>query len=313
MTKKRSSTSTAFFLLVIVIFFTKTSMHAQYFTKEGFGLKLSIIKNFGTHSESTGLNISGYYQLPYFQVNLSNQSTFSFYTLGKKKLFVQNKFSSGLVIFDKNLTTDYTQTQWDATRQQTAAKYSIGYAYIWYRDNRQTSQRSGAWGVQLNHFFVHFENDLFAGQGRDRFRTGQLEIDYFYREQYVLLGLQLWTGETRGAEWKTDSQSLHPYGYRDLSNTAYGKTSHGIFYVGFKQALDYENFAVYKLGLDDELIRHLFQNKLSHDLPFFPKHWKRNTPHYPMLQQNGLPIVFGGTKRKTKPFAEVGINSPYTY
>lgn len=288
-------------------------MHAQFLKKENLGLKVSVIGSFGTHAQNIGIQISSYYHQSYFQLNVSNQWTISTYNLGGRKLFMQNKFSSGFVIFDKNLTVDFQPTQWYANRQLFGSRYAIGYAYIWYQDNRNTSQRSGAFGFQLNRYFINFENDLFAGQGKDRFRTGQLQVDYFDGLNYYLMGLQLWTGETRGAEWKTDAPVKHPYGYRDLSQTPYGKTSHGIFYVGLKQHLDYENFLVYKAGLDDELVRHLFQNRLSHDLPFFPKNWKRNTPHYPMLQDNGTPIIFEGSKRKTKPFIEIGVNSPDTY
>lgn len=313
MTKKFDLFKSLITLLFIVCFLTKTPMRAQYFKNEGFGLKLSIIQSFGTHTQSTGFQISAHFKTAYFQFNTSNQLSLSTYNLGKRKLLIQNKFSSGIVLYDKNLTSDFIHTEWNDVRQQSGAKYALGYAYIWYKDNRQTSQRSGVWGVQLDHWFLLFENDLFAGQGRDRFRTGILQVDYFHRQNYYLLGIQLWTGETRGAAWKTDAPTLHPYGYRDLSNRPYGKTSHGLFYIGFKQSLAYDNQAVYKLGVDDEWVRQILQNKLSHDLPFFPKKWKRNTPHYPMLKQNGEPIIFGGKRRKLLPFTEVGINSPQTY
>jgi hypothetical protein len=48
-----------------------------------------------------------------------------------------------------------------------------------------------------------------------------------------------------------------------------------------------------QIGIDDEHIRHLLQNKWIHDMSWLPKRWEHfNNPHIPMLQKNGEAYLF---------------------
>ena len=75
----------------------------------------------------------------------------------------------------------------------------------------------------------------------------------------------------------------------------------------------YSHQAFVQGGIDDEGIRHLFQNKLMHDMKFIPSKWEHmNNPHIPMLQPDGTAYLFktGQLVRKPKPFFEIGLNNP---
>ena len=55
---------------------------------------------------------------------------------------------------------------------------SVGYAYIFYKDNVQTSQNSGAISFHYKQFGITHENDFFAGKGRDRYRTAKMRLSF---------------------------------------------------------------------------------------------------------------------------------------
>src|SRR5690554_5168722 len=66
----------------------------------------------------------------------------------------------------------------DGLNHQSQNEFAVAYNYLWYFDNIGTSQRSGGWGVHIQQFSIYIENDLFAGSGRDRFRTSHASISY---------------------------------------------------------------------------------------------------------------------------------------
>jgi hypothetical protein len=54
-------------------------------------------------------------------------------------------------------------------------------------------------------------------------------------------------------------------------------------------------------------VRHVFQNKLFHDLPFLPKKYQNQTPHYPRLNTEGLPVFTKNEVRKDKFYFSLGM------
>jgi hypothetical protein len=288
-------------------------MKSQVFTNQQFGVKVSLIVTFGTNKQTIGCQLSSYYKYAFTQINGNYSIRLSANNLGGRKFLVENRFAPGINFFSNHNLNQKNDFIWNEIRQQGNGAYSIGYSYLLYIDNRGSDQKSGAFGIGLKDFFISFENDLFAGQGRDRFRTAQLELSYQKNGNFYSTGFQLWTGETRGSEWLKDSNKKHPFGYKTLDGLPYGKTSHGIWYAGFGQSLDYGNRNDFRVGIDDERIRDFLQNYLSHDLPFLPKSIERKTPHYPMLDSLGYSIINKGVPRKTKVFGSMGINGIWSY
>jgi len=300
-------------LSVNVAFLTLTNLFfAQENTRKNFGVKLGVIANFGSHVNQIGLRLDTYVNHGFVQVNLGNSSTFSFANLAQRKKLFENRFSVGVLFLGgkQNMEMDFI---WDGLRHQTNYQNAVGYNYLWYRDNLGSSQNSGGWTGQVSNFQLFFENDIFAGTGKDKFRTGHLMLGYRHRDFNFQLGTKLWTGETRGSDWQKIQLNKCPSGYRILEDLPYGKTSHGIIYGGISYHLPHGNYLNGQIGMDSEQVRHIFQNRLSHDMILFPKQIERKTPHYPRLDENGCPVFEKESIRNNKLYLQFGINSIWSY
>lgn len=175
--------------------------------------------------------------------------------------------------------------------QHTQRKYALGYAFHFYKDQIETSQRSGTIALQFDHFYVIFQNDALGSfRGNDEFRTGAFSI-FYERDQWLYeLKTVLWTGSTGGEGTQTFRDTDYPcrFGYRDISGAKYGRYSHGILAGQIHRVLDYGQTVQFGLGIDSEQIRNFIQNKLIHDMYFFPRSWiKTQNLHIPMLDENG--------------------------
>jgi hypothetical protein len=291
---------------------TFLNLHAQEFSKNNVGIKLGIVANFGSTLNQFGIRIDSYINYRFAQLNLGNTATFSFANLAKRKNLFENRFAIGAILLGgrSNQETDYI---WDGLRHQTHYENALGYNFLWYRDNLGTSQNSGGWTAQFSNFQLFFENDIFAGKGQDKFRTGHLMLGYHYKDFNFQLGTKLWTGETKGSEWIKLYLDKCPSGFRILEDLPYGKTSHGIFYGGFTYSLPDGNFISSQIGFDSEQVRHTFQNRLSHDMILFPKQIERKTPHYPRLNDYGCPVFYKEDIREDKLYLQMGLNNIWSY
>ena len=289
-----------------------TNSFSQSLQEENWGVKAGLVVNIGSHSNQLGVRLNGYVNYAFAQVNLENNTTFSLTNLAKRRNMWENRLSLGAMLLGGTRSQDQDFV-WGGLHHQTTYKNAIGYNYLWYRDNKQTSQNSGGWTIQSSGFQLFFENDIFAGTGRDKFRTGQLQLGYQYQELIFQAGIQLWTGETRGSRWEKIHLDKCPSGFRILEDLPYGKTSHGIFFVGANYKLPYNNFASARLGFDSEQVRHAFQNRFSHDLILLPKGIERKTPHYPRLSDDGCPVFFKEDIRKTRFYGQLGLNNNWSY
>ncbi len=286
--------------------------NAQEFNNKNIGVKLGIVANFGSHINQFGVRIDSYVHYGFAQINLGNTTTFSFSNLAKRQELIENRISLGALLLGGKRSQDVDYI-WGGLRHQSTYKNAIGYNYLWYRDNLGTSQNSGGWTTQFSKFQIFFENDIFAGTGRDKFRTGHLMLGYRYNDFNFQIGTQLWTGETRGSDWRKIHLNKCPSGFRILEDLPYGKTSHGIFYGGVTYNLTNGNYLYGKLGVDSEQVRHIFQNRLSHDMILFPKQIERKTPHYPRLDDYGCPIFYKNERRRDKLYLQVGLNPTWSY
>jgi hypothetical protein len=289
-----------------------SNLFSQEYTNKTIGLKLGILANFGSHSNQIGVQLNTYLNYGFAQLNAGNTLTFSFTNLANRKYFVENRSSLGLLLLGgrKRMESDF---MWDGLRHQTKYENAVGYNFLWYRDNSGTSQNSGGWTAQFSNFQVFFENDIFAGTGKDKYRTGHLMLGYRYKEFNFQFGTKLWTGETAGSDWRKIHLDNCPSGFRLLEDLPYGKTSHGIAYGGLAYKMPSGNYITSQLGIDSEQVRHLFQNRLSHDMILFPKKMERKTPHYPRLDDFGCPVFFKEDAKKDKIYFKMGLNSVWSY
>ncbi len=296
--------SVFFFLLPFLSF-------GQTFESDKLGASVGLLLNFGTHINSIGLSANGYYHDYFYQVNAGSTLTFNLTSYGKRKKFWENRNALGIIFLGgkKELAPDF---QLNGLMHNTNYNYGAGYNFIWYFDNAGTSQLSGGCAFHIKKFSMLFENDVFGGQAKDRFRSGHLTFNYRERNFKFTTGLYIWTGETGNSIWDKTPMPYCPSGVRRLENLPYGKTSHGIIYGGVSYNIGYGQIAHFKLGIDSEQIRHGFQNRLSHDLVWLPKSIERNTPHYPRLDKNGCAIYDKSLRRKDKLYLQLGANENWS-
>lgn len=285
--------------------------YCQNYFQDHFGGSIGIVANVGTHTNTIGLNFKGYYTDYFFQTNLSSTFYLHERNLGNRKNYFEMRNAIGIVLLGGK-RDNQIDPYLDALNHQTNYRYGIGYNYIWYYDNAETSQLSGGWSLHFNKFSIYHENDVFGGQGRDRFRTGHLQFAYRYDQIRLSAGVNIWTGETRGAEWVKASTDWCPNGFKMLEGNPYGHTSHGIAYMGIQYFMPYQQNAQLRIGMDSENVRHVFQNRLMHDLPFMPKSFKRTTPHYPRLDEYGCAIFSNEFKRKDRFYLQFGANNNWS-
>jgi hypothetical protein len=283
----------------------------QTFSGQKVGASIGLLLNIGTHVNSVGVSFKANYHDFFYQLNAGTTMTFNLTSYGDRKKFWETRSYLGLILLagKKQLLPDF---QLDGLLHNTVYNYGIGYNYCWYYDNAGTSQRSAGWGMHLKNLAILFENDVFAGQAKDRFRTGHLAFSYRKQDLKFTSGLYLWTGETANSVWQHLSMNYCPSGFRILEDLPYGKSSHGIIYGGISYNIGFGQIAQMRIGIDSEQIRHGFQNRLTHDLLFLPKKIERNTPHYPRLDENGCPVFEKSLIRKNKFYLQFGANENWS-
>lgn len=291
-----------------ISWFSSVPVWGQNYTSTHLGWQLGIHLNIGTHINAVGIQTNLYYSDYFYQVNVSSHLKFVFTSYGKRNLFWENRNALGLLLLGgkKDQVADF---HFDALNHQTRFSNAIGFNYLWYFDRANTSQRSGAWSMHINYFSLLFENDVFGGQAKDRFRTGTLQLNYRYQQYKFFTQLYLWTGETANSHWDKTPSYKCPNGFRSLEKLPYGKTSHGIWSFGAMTNWNTNQTFTAKVGIDSEHIRHATQNRFAHDLIFLPRQIERNTPHYPRLDSEGMPVFEKSKVRKSRFFLQAGMNS----
>jgi len=298
-------------ILIHIFFIVPFFNLAQTFSTDKFGASIGCVVNIGTHVTSVGLKFDAYYTDYFYQINAGSSIRFNGKSYGERKQFIENRNSLGLILLagKKEALRDF---QLDGLMHNTAYNYGLGYNYLWYFDNAGTSQRSGGWAAHIKNVSVLFENDVFGGQAKDRFRTGHLALSYKMTDFKFSTGILLWTGETANSTWQKISLENCPSGFRVLEDLPYGKTSHGILYGGFNARLPFGQIVNARIGIDSEQIRHGIQNRFTHDLIFLPKKVERNTPHYPRLDDSGCPVFIKDSIRNPRLFLQFSMNENWS-
>ena len=286
--------------------------NSQSYFKDHFGGTIGLVANVGSHVTNIGLNVKGYYTDYFYQFNLGSTFYLHQHSYANRQRFWETRNTAGLVLLagKKNREIDFYL---DGLNHQTSYSYGIGYNYILYHDKVGTSQRSGGMSIHIKNFSLLHENDMFAGQAKDRFRTARVEAAYQHNDFRFATGINLWTGETSNTVWQRVNYEKCPSGFRILEDRPYGKTSHGIAYAGITYNTPFKGQNLHlKLGADSEAIRHGIQNRFIHDLIFLPKKIERTTPHYPRLDEYGCPVFSSEDARKTDLFLQFGMNDNWS-
>lgn len=297
--------------IIVVLFLTSWSSYGQNYFKEHFGGTIGIVANIGSHVTSLGVNVKGFYTDYFYQVNGSSTFYLHHHSFGERKKFVELRNGLGVVLLGgkKSGQIDFML---DGLNHQTPYNYGIGFNYLFYHDNRGTSQQSGGFAIHAKQVTIALENDVFGGQAKDRFRTGHVQFSYRDSLFSIASGVNLWTGETANSAWDRVSFENCPSGYRSLEDLPYGRTSHGIAYASFTYSPIKYQYITAKVGVDSEHIRHAIQNRLLHDLILLPKKIERSTPHYPRLDEHGCPVFEKEQVRPAKIFLQLGVNDNWS-
>jgi hypothetical protein len=293
---------------ILPFFFLVNVAFAQSFRNENFGATVGAVFTMGTHVRSVGISLNAFYTDYFFQLNGGTTLRYNLYSYGKRTRFAENRNHVGLILLagKKESVTDF---ELDGLYHNTSYNYALGYNYLWYFDRAGTSQRSGGWSAHVRNFAVLLENDVFGGQAKDRFRTGHLAVVYRTTEYKIGGGMYIWTGETAKSHWDKIEMESCPSGFRTLDELPFGKTSHGNVYGTFRYRIPfYGQAAGMRIGIDSEHVRHYVQNRISHDLIFLPKKIKRNTPHYPRLDENGCPVFSKEETRRDRFYFQLDAN-----
>jgi hypothetical protein len=299
-------------ILLLLFSLSIKPLDAQEWSNTNAGLQVVLSADLGSHVHRFGIRLQGYYTYGFAQVNLGNQFAFNSKNLASRINYRSNRISAGLVIL-AGKTNAIPNFIFDGLAHQTQHQYGFGYNYIWYLDNANSAQRSAGIGIHIDQFSLLVENDLFSFTGRDRFRTSHFSGHYRTETFILSVNSQLWTGETWGTELQNTPDSMYSVGYKDLSKTLYGRSSHGILSLGIDYLVGYGNRTHAMLGIDHERIRNLFQNRLIHEKEFLPKRIGKRYVSYPMLDEEGLPIHKKGEEKPGEIYFQLGINRNLTY
>jgi len=272
---------------------------------EHWGGRVGATIQFGQPVNRIGIVANVFYKYDFGQLNLEWRGNYNFLSYGPPMKGWESQLTTG-VLFSTGEKKEKEIPFVMPFLQQTRRKYAIGYALHFYNDQIETTQRSGTVSLQFNQFHVIVENDAFGSfKGGDEFRTGAFSFLYQYENWMYELKSVLWTGVTSGAGTTTFRDTDYPcrFGYRDICGAKYGRYSHGVLAGQVQRVLDYGQAIQLGVGVDSERVRNFLQNKVIHDMYFFPPKWtKVRNLHIPMLDINGDAYTYQ-KDQKLKPAA----------
>lgn len=278
---------------------------------------------FGTKVNKIGFTIGSALWYNYIQLNTQYYAYHCFNNLGPDGKRSETQLHLGILGALGEIDS-IDNAFFDVASNQTQRKYAIAYAYKIYHDKIGTAQNSGLIALHFNKVRFITENDLWAGKGYDKYRTGSFLLDYTTTNWQIILNNVLWTGnpKAKGSHREKNNPNYPArFGYYLFDGTPFSQYSHGIvtaqakFRATSPNLLRWHSFDA-QIGIDDERIRNAIQNKLIHDMPMVPRKWnKAHNPHVPMIDKNGKAYTYQLNQqiRPTKFFATIGCNSSMFY
>ena len=305
-------------LLWAALYVHEFALLAQTFQRDNWGANVGLLLAVGTKVNRVGIKINVYaHAAQMVQGNVQWCGIYAFNSYGPKLARPEQQWALGIT-GNWGKADSLQQPFLSPISNQTRKPYSVGYAYLWYKDGIGTAQKSGMVALQFDQISLVCENDLFAGQGRDRYRTGALGVYYSGIANYRLALLNImFTPDPKGMpKVRNNAQYPAPFGYIDFSQAPYAQASHGILALQVERALPYGQMAGLQMGVDSEKIRHIMQNKLIHDMPFVPRKLNRaRNPHMPMIDQNGKLYLFEQAQKikSARFWGQIIANTPNFY
>ena len=287
-----------------IVFLLIFGMHFIGFSQTIF-LGLRVSASIGSHQHYYGIGAHAGLEYRSFLLTLGSDVSYRLKDLGQRNRFLESRSYLGAsMVTGKN--SSVRDIELGALNNYFSRENSFGYAYIIYMDKAGTSQLSGAFRCEIKRHSLMLENDFFAGQGKDRFRTATLL--YRYRELLWSghLGVRLWTGEASGLQVKEMERLGRKQRYKDLSSNPFGKTSHGILYGGVQYALGSQTLGV-ELGIDAEQVRNALQNQVAH-ASVWHKRQASKAVAYPMLDKLGNPTFDKTQVRSNRAYFQLSIS-----
>ncbi|MGE0568496.1 MAG: polymorphic toxin type 23 domain-containing protein [Bacteroidia bacterium] len=284
-------------------------------TDNGFGIQFGANIAIGTHFQRVGVVCNAYYVYQQFQVNAETRYHINLKNLGPKKVYGEGITSLGLLgaFGDKN---SFYNPFLSVVSNQTGYKYSLAYSFNCYWNTIKTTQQTGIISIQVDRVSLIMENDIFARQTLDRFRTGAFMLQFQYDTLFQAgLNCTMWTGQM-GRSTPIDNSHFYTGCYMDTSGSKYAKYSHGMLSAQMKYNVGYGQFPQVNIGVDAEQIRNIMQNKLIHDMKFIPqKMQKVKNCYIPMLDAEGNQYLYkeGQKIKKPKPIINIGVNQTIFY
>lgn len=302
---------------ILILFVFTTSSYSQLKLTDDIGFSVGLAVNFGTKVNRVGIQAGAYYAKSIVQINTGIRCYYSFNSYGPKGGRPELMYSlGGLLAYGETDTLDNPFIH--PLSNQTRHRYGVGYTYNFYWDKAETTQQTATIGLHFPNSEILFENDMLIPAMSDEFRTGGLQVAYYYKQDTrISMNLITWTGAFQHPNRKTVRDTDYParYGYFDIKNCPHGTLSHGILGIQVQQVLPYYGqVASLMVGLDSDRIRHAVQNRFIHDAVFIPAKLRVPNPHFPMIDKTGQPFLFeeGQEVRPAKFFLDAGLN-PFVF
>jgi len=269
----------------------------------------------GTHEISLGFHVDFCLHIPYAHFAVQNSTRYYFKAPGNEKKGFESRFEAG-INFGLNPQKDSLQI--NLNKNPWYFKNQVGYAYVYYWDQFNTSQASGIFRLKAGAFQYQMENDFFAFRSEDRYRTGAFFIAWQIKENWLYIKNVGYTGDpyADGVPIIQDKNFPADWGYADTRTAPFGNKSMGVLSIGWMVSSFKEQNLAVEIGIDAEQIRNYLQNRLVHDSKWLnnPKRGIIN-PHIPMLDLNGKPYLYlpNQSIRKPKLYAQFSLNNFFLY
>jgi hypothetical protein len=291
-----------FSIYVYIFSFHLFGQHDVQFQRKNVGLSVGAHFALGSHFQRLGLSINAFYIKNHFQLNTETRVYFSAKNLGPKGFYTEALTAVGVLGAFGKRQTIYNPFL-SSVSNQTGYIYGLAYSFNAYWNRIKTTQQTGTIAFHFDKVELITENDLLARPALDRFRTGALLLQYRH-ENILQVGLNctMWTGKMGFAN-RNDKTYPAP-GYMDTTGSVHPRYSHGLLSAQAKFNIGYGQNVQANIGVDAEQVRHVFQNKIIHDVCWLPKKWfERKNCHIPMLDVKGNQYLFKeGQKIKPEKF-----------
>ncbi len=304
-------------LLIAAAVLLGAAVSAQVVVNEHLGLQVGLSVTVGTKVKRIGATFSTYYLYKNWQTAVALRAFYNFDSYGPSVRRPEYQLSAALSgAFGASLSQP--PAFWHLLSHQSLYAYSLGYAYNLYLE-RSCPQATATLAVRIQQIELLSENDAFAWRGKDRFRTGALQVAWHYENYRFAMSSILWTGDphvSSARHVKDGGNYPCRYGYKDLSEAPFGRLSHGILAMEMGRQLGWSQQLRARLGVDAEQVRHVLQNRLIHDgFTLAERINGIENPHLPMLNETGKPYLFeeGQQIRRLRFFGDAGWNEPVFY